>query len=69
MFIELSSRIDDYAEATFTKPMDQYILRMLWCLVYEGVIPKEAANDIVGYVLTEEEIERLNNTIHKCELY
>ncbi|MNO53773.1 4-hydroxy-tetrahydrodipicolinate synthase [compost metagenome] len=69
LFIELSSRIDDYAEATFTKPMDQYILRMLWCLVYEGVIPKEAANDIVGYVLTEEEIERLNNTIHKCELY
>ncbi|MNP28909.1 hypothetical protein D3C76_1219110 [compost metagenome] len=69
LFMELSSRIDAYAEVTFTEPMDHYILRMLWCLVCEGVIPKEAANDIAGYVLSEEEIDELYKTIHKCRLY
>lgn len=69
LFMELSSRIDGYAEVTFTEPMDQYILRMLWSLVCAGVIPREAANDIVGYVLSEDEIDQLYSTMHKFRLY
>ncbi|MNZ69446.1 putative 2-keto-3-deoxy-galactonate aldolase YagE [compost metagenome] len=68
-FMELSLRIDNYAEATFTEPMDKYILRMLWCLVCAGVIPREAAYDIAGHEMSEEEIEKLRDTIQRNRLY
>lgn len=68
-FMDLSSRIDAYAEVTFTPPMDQYILRMLWCLVCAGVIPEEAAHDRATYVISAEEILSLRHTIEKNRLY
>lgn len=68
-FMDLSSRIDAYAEVTFTAPMDQYILRMLWCLVCAGVISEEAAHDQAAYVMSAEEIEHLRYTIGKSRLY
>lgn len=73
-FMDLSSRMDAYAEATFTPPMDQYILRMLWCLVCAGVIPEEAAHDQAvhnkaTYVMSAKEIENLRYTIEKNRLY
>lgn len=73
-FVELSSRVDAYAMATFTRPMDKYILRMLWCLAIEGVIPEEAANDIVTgsnacWKMEKSEIQELRENIRKCRLY
>ncbi|MOA52222.1 hypothetical protein D3C78_1754820 [compost metagenome] len=67
--MDLSSRIDAYAEITFRPPMDQYILRMLWCLVCAGVIPEEAAHDKTAYVMSAEEIANLRHTIEKNRLY
>ncbi len=71
LFMELSSRVDDYAMSTFTQPMDQYILRVLWCLALQGIIPGEAANDMkeTGYELEKGELEKLRYTIQQCRLY
>ena len=40
--------VDVLAEATFVRPMEGYIRRMLWVLVHQGVIPAEAAHDPWG---------------------
>jgi 4-hydroxy-tetrahydrodipicolinate synthase len=50
-FLELSARVDAFAQATFVAPMEGYIQRMLWALVREGVIPEEAAHDPFGPAL------------------
>lgn len=68
-FMELSSRVDGFAEATFTQPMDKYILRMLWCLVLAEVIPAEAAHDITDYVMSQEELGSLREAITVNRLY
>lgn len=73
-FMELSSRVDAYAMATFTRPMDKYILRMLWCLAIKGVIPEEAANDIVTgsnacWRMKKSEVQELRENIRQCRLY
>src|SRR5262249_46803953 len=47
-FLALNGPVDDLAQHTFVPPMEGYILRMLWCLVYEGGIPPEAAHDPWG---------------------
>lgn len=47
-FVELSARVDAFAQATFVAPMDGYIQRMLWALAAEGVIPEDAAHDPFG---------------------
>ncbi|EOS56526.1 dihydrodipicolinate synthase family protein [Paenibacillus barengoltzii] len=68
-FMDLSARVDGYAERTFIRPMDKYILRMLWCLVLSGVIPEEAAHDLAGYEMTRQEIESLHRAIERFRLY
>lgn len=71
LFMDLSSRVDAYAMSTFTQPMDKYILRMLWCLVLQGVIPVEAAHDMngTGYKMEEKELEILRQAIQQCRLF
>lgn len=68
-FMELSGRVDGYAESTFIRPMDKYILRMLWCLALSGVIPEEAANDLAGYRMDRQEIASLRRAIERYRLY
>ncbi|AZK47663.1 dihydrodipicolinate synthase family protein [Paenibacillus lentus] len=68
-FMDLSERIDGFAEATFTLPMDKYILRMLHCLAAANVIPGEAANDIAEYEMTEQEIAAIRRAIMEHRLY
>ncbi|MCK8487737.1 dihydrodipicolinate synthase family protein [Paenibacillus sp. MBLB2552] len=68
-FMALSARVDGYAESTFIRPMDQYILRMLGCLVLSGVIPEEAANDLTGCKLVRQEIASLRRAIERYRLY
>ncbi|WP_185897345.1 dihydrodipicolinate synthase family protein [Paenibacillus zeisoli] len=68
-FMDLSARIDGFAEAAFVAPMDKYILRMLWCLVLAGVIPEEAAGELAGYEISQEEIDILREAITSNQLY
>ncbi|USB31936.1 dihydrodipicolinate synthase family protein [Paenibacillus sp. YPG26] len=68
-FMDLSARIDGFAEAAFVEPMDKYILRMLWCLVLAGVIPPEAAGELAGYEMTQAEIAVLRQAISSNQLY
>jgi 4-hydroxy-tetrahydrodipicolinate synthase len=58
-FLALSSRIDDLAQHTFLTPMEGYIQRMLWCLVHQQVIPREAAFDPWGPELDPAEFDRI----------
>jgi 4-hydroxy-tetrahydrodipicolinate synthase len=58
-FLALSCAVDDLAQHTFIAPMEGYILRMLWCLAIQGVIPLEAAHDPWGPSLAPDEFERL----------
>ena len=58
-FLALSPRIDDLAQHTFLAPMEGYIQRMLWCLVHQQVIPREAAHDPWGPQLDPAEFDRI----------
>jgi 4-hydroxy-tetrahydrodipicolinate synthase len=58
-FLALNGPVDDLAQHTFVAPMEGYILRMLWCLVHEGVIPADAAHDPWGPRLGPAEFEQI----------
>src|SRR5215210_7318028 len=58
-FLELSKLTDMLAEATFVRPLEGYVRRMLWVLAHQGVIPLEAANDPWGPELPRVEFEEL----------
>lgn len=58
-FIELTNQIDDFAELTFSRPLDRYIVRMLWVLAIEGVIPEDAVNDVLGLSVPAEEVKEI----------
>jgi 4-hydroxy-tetrahydrodipicolinate synthase len=62
-FLELCRSVDDLAQHTFVAPMESYILRMLWCLVIQGVIPEEAAHDPWGPQLDPSEFDRLRECL------
>jgi|SRR5579864_1403735 len=47
-FLAQNGAVDELAQHTFVAPMEGYILRMLWCLVHQGIIPAEAAHDPWG---------------------
>ena len=62
-FLALSDQADLLAEATFIGPMEGYIRRLLWVLVYEGIIPLEAANDPWGPELPAREFDEVGRTL------
>ncbi len=62
-FLHASAKVDAFSEVTFAKPLDRYIIRMLWSLVAEGIIPEEAANDCMGLQLDRSEIALIKSTI------
>jgi len=62
-FLKLSRLVDILAEATFVKPMEGYIRRMLWVLVHQGVIPAEAAHDPWGPRLPQSEYEEVGRML------
>jgi 4-hydroxy-tetrahydrodipicolinate synthase len=47
-FLALNASVDDLAQHTFVSPLEGYIQRMLWCLVFDGIIPEDAAHDPWG---------------------
>ena len=64
-FLELSRLTDMLAEATFVRPMEGYIRRMLWALAHQGVIPLEAAHDPWGPELSRGEYEEVGRVLHE----
>ena len=47
-FLRLSSLVDAFGVATFTKPLEGYVRRMLWALAADGVLPTDACDDPWG---------------------
>jgi 4-hydroxy-tetrahydrodipicolinate synthase len=66
-FLTLSRAVDDLARHTFLAPMEGYILRMLWCLVHQGIIPMEAANDPWGPSLDPSEFAAIGECLRRIE--
>ena len=64
-FIELSNAVDKLAETLFIDPMEGYIGRILWALVQQGVIPREAAYDPWGPQLNPEEFEIIGKVVEE----
>lgn len=58
-FVELSDRVDRFAQATFIEPMEGYIRRMLWCLVQLGVLPEESGQDPWGPAVPRDELDQI----------
>lgn len=64
-FLELSRLTDMLAEATFVRPMEGYVRRMLWVLAHQGVIPLEAANDPWGPEPSREGYEEVGRVLNE----
>jgi 4-hydroxy-tetrahydrodipicolinate synthase len=64
-FLELSKRVDELAQHTFVEPIEGYIQRMLWCLVHDGIIPREAAHDPWGPQLDESEFHAIGECLKR----
>jgi len=64
-FHELSEKVDRFAEVTFFRPMEKYIVRMLAALMLLGVIPKGAVNDIRGYKIEAWEVELIERVMRE----
>jgi 4-hydroxy-tetrahydrodipicolinate synthase len=66
-FLALNTAIDDLAQHTFRAPMEGYIQRMLWCLVHQGVIPRDAAHDPWGPELDPAEFDRIGACLERLD--
>jgi 4-hydroxy-tetrahydrodipicolinate synthase len=66
-FLALNGPVDDFAQQTFVPPVEGYILRLLWCLVHEGIIPPEAAHDPWGPRLGTHEFEALGDWLRRVD--
>jgi 4-hydroxy-tetrahydrodipicolinate synthase len=62
-FLELAAKVDRLGEATFVDPLEGYVLRLLWALELQGIIPAEVANDPYGPPLPEEQKTRLEQVL------
>lgn len=47
-FLHLSSLVDAFGAATFSRPLEGYVRRMLWALAADGVLPADACDDPWG---------------------
>jgi len=62
-FLKLATKVDRLGEATFIEPLEGYVLRLLWALELQGIIPSEAANDPYGPPLPPEQKTRLESVL------
>ncbi len=58
-FHRLSAVCDEFAQATFTEPMEGYIRRMLWALAAESIIPDDSCDDPWGPSLPDSDRARV----------
>jgi 4-hydroxy-tetrahydrodipicolinate synthase len=61
-FIAQSDRVDRFAAATFTQPMEGYVQRMLWALEADGVL-QPGAKDRFAPRLPPDERERVAQAV------
>lgn len=64
-FLRLSRKVDAFAEATFIRPMEGYIQRMLWALALTGVIPLSACHDPWGPKIPRSEFGQLRRVLRE----
>lgn len=64
-FLSLSRAVDDLARHTFRAPMEGYIQRMLWCLVHQGVVPRESAFDPWGPAVDSSEFDEIGACLRR----
>lgn len=62
-FFSLSDKVDQFAMATFTQPMEGYIQRMLYAMYLEGVIPQDAVHDPFGPSLAREQFDHVRRVM------
>jgi 4-hydroxy-tetrahydrodipicolinate synthase len=67
-FLTLTRAVDELARHTFLAPMEGYIQRMLWCLVHQGVLPRDAAHDPWGPRLDAAEFASLGNCLSRLQI-
>ena len=65
-FLQLSSLLDGFAAATFVRPMEGYVRRMLWALAADGVLPPDACDDPWGPTLGPEEREAVQRAVREA---
>jgi len=58
-FLKLADKVDRLGEATFLEPLEGYVLRLLWALELQGIIPSESARDPYGPEVPPEQKTRL----------
>ena len=61
--LRLTRACDAFAAATFTEPMEGYILRMLWVLAQDGIIPEDACHDANGPALGRDDHARVASAV------
>ncbi|CAN5808416.1 hypothetical protein BH23PLA1_BH23PLA1_03040 [soil metagenome] len=64
-FLAINPLVDDLGRHTFRPPMEGYILRMLWCLVHQGLLPAEAAHDPWGPTIPPEEFKEIGDCLRR----
>lgn len=62
-FMALNAKVDAYAQATFVRPMEGYIQKMLVSLALQGVIPTTSTFDPWGPGITKDEIVALERVM------
>jgi 4-hydroxy-tetrahydrodipicolinate synthase len=63
-FVRLSRRVDRFAQATFTPPIEGYVRRMLWAAAADGALPPDACDDPWGPPLAATEREVVIRAVH-----
>jgi len=62
-FLKRNAAIDQFAQLTFTQPMEGYIQRMLRILANDGIISQTSSHDPWGPKLSSDELDSLAATL------
>ena len=65
-FLRLSALLDGFAAATFVRPMEGYVRRMLWALDADGVLPADACDDPWGPTFGAGEREAVRRAVREA---
>ena len=66
-FVAASDRMDRFAGATFTQPIEGYVQRMLWAAEAEGIISAEAAHDPFGPKIPARDREHVHQLVRSLQ--
>lgn len=66
-FVRFSAACDQFAQATFTEPMEGYIRRMLWAAAEEGALPPGSCDDPWGPRLPDAERDAVRRAVRDAQ--